>query len=124
MIKLTVLYREPAAKQAFEMFYTANLSLMERIPHVIRREVSHVYGAPDGNPAYYRMLELYFESNDTLDAAMRSEAGVNAGQHLMQQAAELATLFFSEVYEEAGGATPNALPHDAGDDAPSVDGDG
>lgn len=121
MIKLTVLYQEPANKQAFEMFYTANLALMERIPNVIRREVSHVFGAPDSNPAYYRMLELYFEDNDTLDAAMRSEAGVNAGQHLMSQAAQISTLFFSEVYEESGGATPNALPHDAGEDTETPD---
>lgn len=118
MIKLTVLYQKPADELAFEMFYNANLALMERIPNVIRREVSHVYGAPDGNPAYHRMLELYFDDNAQLDAAMRSEAGVNAGQHLMSQAAELVTLLFSEVYEEDGGATPNALPHDAGD-APS-----
>ena len=116
MIKLTILYQEPANKEAFEMFYTANLALMERIPHVLRREVSHVYGAPDGNPAYYRTLELYFADRATLDTAMRSEAGVNAGQHLMNNAAKLATLLFSEVYEEAGGSTPNALPHEA--DAP------
>lgn len=115
MIKLTILYTEPADKDAFEAFYTENLALLESIPHVIRREVSHVFGAPDGNPAYYRAIELYFESRETLDTAMQSEAGVEAGQHLMNRAAKLVTLFFAEVYEEAGGFTPNGLPHAAGD---------
>ncbi len=122
MIKLTILYTEPADKDAFEAFYTENLALLERIPDVIRREVSHVFGAPDGNPAFYRGLELYFESRDTLDTAMQSEAGVEAGQHLMTRAAKLVTLFFAEVYEEAGGFTPNGLPHAAGPDtAPGSD---
>ncbi|GAB4571541.1 MAG: hypothetical protein Kow0077_08460 [Anaerolineae bacterium] len=122
MIKLTILYREPADKEAFERFYTANLALMEQIPHVLRREVSHVFGAPDGNPAYYRALELYFADRQTLDAAMRSEAGALAGQHLMGHASQLAEVFFCEVYEEAGGSTPGALPHAADSGAPQGEG--
>ncbi len=110
MIKLTILYREPADPEAFEAFYTANLALMERIPGVIRRQVNHIYGAPDGQPVFYRALELYFPDRDALDQGMRSEAGVQAGRHLMAHAAQLAEIFFSEVYEEAGGSTPDALP--------------
>ncbi len=110
MIKLTILYREPADLEAFEAFYTANLALMERIPGVIRRQVNHIYGAPDGRPVYYRALELYFPDRDALDSGMRSEQGVQAGRHLMTHAAQLAEVFFSEVYEEAGGSTPDALP--------------
>jgi len=114
MIKLTILYREPADPEAFEAFYAANLALMERIPGVIRREVSHVYGAPDGQPVFYRALELYFPDRDALDGGMRSEQGVAAGQHLMAHAARLAEVFFCEVYEEAGGSTPDALPASPG----------
>jgi uncharacterized protein (TIGR02118 family) len=106
MIKFSILYREPADKEAFETFYVASLALMERIPHVIRRQVNHIYGAPSGETPYYRILELYFENRTTLDEAMRSQAGIAAGQHLMAHAAVLAELFFSEVYEEAGGSTP------------------
>jgi uncharacterized protein (TIGR02118 family) len=117
MIKLTVLYREPDDRAAFEDFYTDNLALMERLPDVLRREVSHVIGAPDGSSAYYRMLELYFADYATLDAAMRSEAGVAAGQHLMGRAAALAEIFFSEVYEEDGGQTPRPTDDVATDPA-------
>jgi uncharacterized protein (TIGR02118 family) len=112
MIKLTILYRKPDDLSAFEAFYIPNLALMERIPGVIRREVSVVYGAPGGEAAYHRMLELYFEDKDTLTTGMTSEAGQAAGHHLMQHAAQLAELFFSEVFEEAGGSTPDALPVD------------
>jgi len=45
---------------------------------------------------------------------MRSEQGVAAGQHLMAHAARLAEVFFCEVYEEAGGSTPDALPASPG----------
>lgn len=112
MIKLTILYRKPEDLSAFEAFYIPNLALMERIPGVVRREVSVVYGAPGGEAAYHRMLELYFEDKDTLTAGMTSEAGQAAGRHLMQHAAQLAELFFSEVFEEEGGFTPGALPVD------------
>lgn len=119
MIKLTVLYREPANREAFELFYTQNLALMERIPHVIRRQVSHVFGSPDAQTPYYRSLELYFEDRDKLDEAMTSAQGEAAGQHLMAQAAELAELYFSEVYEEAGGSTPTVVDLRKADDAPA-----
>ncbi len=108
MIKFTILYHEPADTAAFEQFYTASLALMERLPNILRREVSHVYGAPGGSSPYYRSLELYFADRETLDQAMRSEEGVEAGRHLMAHAARLAELYFSEVYEEEGGSTPPA----------------
>lgn len=120
MIKFTILYRKPEDLSAFEQFYITNLALMERIPGVLRREVSIVYGAPGGESTYHRALELYFEDKEALTAGLTSEAGQAAGHHLMQHAAQLADLFFSEVFEEAGGFTPDALPVDtAGDESDS-----
>lgn len=119
MIKLTILYRKPDDLAAFEEFYIANLALMERIPNVLRREVSVVYGAPGGEAVYHRVLELYFEDKETLTAGLGSEAGQAAGHHLMQHAARLAELFFSEVFEESGGSTPGALPLDTAEADPA-----
>jgi uncharacterized protein (TIGR02118 family) len=110
MIKLTILFRKAEDEDAFEHFYNTQLAIMERLPSVARREVGVVFGAPGGDPAYHRMLELYFTDMDTLDAALRSDAGEQAGKHLMQYGALLSEVFFSEVYEEDGGATPGALP--------------
>ncbi len=115
MIKLTVLYRRPADLEAFETFYNANLALMEQLPGVIRREASMIMGAPGGESDFYRMLELYFDDFDAFDAAMRSPAGDQAGKHLMAHAAELSELFFAEVYEEAGGSTPDTDAGETGD---------
>ena len=120
MIKLTILYRKPEDLAAFEEYYIANLALMERIPGVLRREVSVVYGAPGGEAAYHRMLELYFEDKEALTTGLSSEAGQAAGHHLMQHTAQLAELFFSEVFEEDGGATPDALPVEAAENEAEV----
>ena len=65
-----------------------------------------VSGAPGGESPYYKFIELYFKDFDALDAALTSEAGQAAGQHLMAHAAKLTEMFFSEVFEEEGGQTP------------------
>jgi uncharacterized protein (TIGR02118 family) len=106
MVKLSILFRQPESHDEFETFYNANLALMERIPGVTRRQVNMVFGAPGGPSPYYRVLELYFEDYEALDSAMRTPEGEAAGRHLMMHAAELADMFFSEVYEEEGGSTP------------------
>lgn len=120
MIKLTILYRQPADLEAFESFYNANLALMEQLPGVVRREASMIMGAPGGASAFYRMLELYFDDFAAFDAAMRSPQGEAAGKHLMAHAAELSELFYAEVYEEAGGRTPD-VPTASGDDEAADD---
>ena len=114
MIKLTILYRTPADVEAFEAFYNANLALLEHIPGVVRREASVILGAPGGESPYYRGMALYFEDFESFDRGMRSPAGEAAGRHLMSFAAELAELFYAEVFEEAGGHTPQVEPGRSG----------
>jgi uncharacterized protein (TIGR02118 family) len=109
LIKLTILYRKPADLDAFEAFYNENLALMEQLPGIVRRQANLVFGAPGGESEFHRVLELYFADRAALDTALRSEAGQAAGRHLMSRAAELAVLFFSEVYEEVGGHTDRPL---------------
>ena len=106
MIKLTILYRKLESVADFEEFYSANLALMERLPRVIRRQAGLVVGAPGGESPYYRVLELYFEDLDSLESAMRGPEGEAAGRHLIEHAAALVEMYFADVYEEPGGATP------------------
>lgn len=100
MVKLTILFRQPEDPMAFESQYNYNLSLMEKMPGLKRRQACVVFGSPAGQSPYYRILELYFEDNNALDQAMRSAEGQAAGRDLMQFAGKTVDLLFSEVYEE------------------------
>jgi uncharacterized protein (TIGR02118 family) len=100
MVKLSVFYMQPEDPQAFEERYNFNLSLMERLPGIQRRQACVVLGGPGGKSPYYRILELYFEDFATLDAAMLSPQGREAGTDLMAFAADRVQLVFSEVFED------------------------
>jgi uncharacterized protein (TIGR02118 family) len=100
MVKLSVVFMQPDDPQSFEERYNYNLSLMERLPGVTRRQACVVLGGPGGKSPFYRILELYFEDFPALDAALLSEPGQAAGKDLMAFAANKVELIFSEVFEE------------------------
>ena len=127
MMKFMVLFRQPENAERFENVYQDFLALVERIPHIQRRQVVHVIGSPAGAAEYYRILEIYFESLDTQNEALMSDAGQEAGAELYRLPKDSFEIMFADVYEEEGGSTPIAestdLPADetaAGpDDAPA-----
>jgi len=100
MVKLTMLFRHATNEASFEERYVANLMLMEKMPGIIRRQANIVLGSPAGKSPYARILELYFDSYEALDAALVSEAGRTAGADLMDFAGRNVEMIFSEVYEE------------------------
>ena len=100
MVKLVILFRQPADEAAFEARYNQNLSLMEKLPAIRRRQACIVFGSPAGKSPYHRILELYFDDLDALDHALRSEEGRAAGSDLMQFAGRDAELIFAEVFED------------------------
>jgi len=99
MVKLSILYHQPADENAFELRYNQNLALMEQLPGIRRRQACVVLGNAAGRSPYCRILELYFENYPALDEAMRSTQGQQAGADLMQFAKD-SELIFSEVYED------------------------
>jgi len=99
MVKLTILYRQPADEAVFESRYNQNLALMEQLPGIRRRQACIVLGSPAGKSSYTRVLELYFEDYPALDSALLSPAGRAAGGDLMQFAHD-SELIFAEVFEE------------------------
>ena len=100
MVKLVILYHQPADPQTFENRYNSNLALLERMQGIRRRQAGVVLGAPTGQTPIYRTLELYFDDFAALDNAMLSEAGRAAGQDLMQFAGSETQLLFVEVFED------------------------
>ena len=117
MIKFMILFRSPEDAERFENIYQDFLALVERMPDILRRQVVHVTGSPQGAPEIYRILELYFESTDTQTEALMSDAGQEAGKELHRLPSDSFQLLFADVYEEAGGSTPQPAADEESDAA-------
>ena len=103
--KFMILFRQPPNLEAFENRYNDLLALIERMPDIERRQVISVMGSPQGKSIWYRILEVYFKDKQTLDQAMLSPQGQEAGGELMKFPKGTFEMVFAEVYEEAGGRT-------------------
>ena len=108
MIKFMILFDQPEDGESFENVYQDFLALVERMPNILRRQVVHVTGSPQGTPKTYRILELYFESTDAQNEALLSSAGQEAGTELQRLPTGTYELLHADVYEEEGGSTPRA----------------
>ena len=108
MIKFMVLFRQPDNAERFENIYQDFLALVERIPHIQRRQVAHVTGSPGGAAEYFRILEIYFDTLEIQNEALMSDAGQEAGAELYRLPKDSFELLYADVYEEEGGRTPAA----------------
>lgn len=113
MIKFMVMFRQPENAERFENTYQDFLALVERIPDIRRRQVVHVKGSPGGVPEYFRILEIYFDSQAIMEESLKSEAGQEAGAELYRLPKDSFELLYGDVYEEEGGSTPTAVAADA-----------
>lgn len=123
MIKFMILFEQPEAADRFENVYQDFLALVERMPNILRRQVVHVTGSPQGAPDIFRILELYFESTEAQTEALMSPIGQEAGKELQRLPEASFQLLFADVYEEAGGSTrqPAAAKESLAADAGSAD---
>ena len=99
MVKFVIAFRQPAQPDAFESAFQDFLSLAERMPDLLRRQVLHVAGAPRGTAAYYRVLELYFQDQPTMQQALWSAQGQEAGRELGRFEPNTLEVFYGYVYE-------------------------
>ena len=99
MVKLTVLYGPPTDAAAFEEHYAnTHLPLAAKLPNVARFEASEVIGTPDGGePPYYRIAEVVFDSAEALQASLGSEEGQATTGDIANFATGGATVVISEV---------------------------
>jgi uncharacterized protein (TIGR02118 family) len=111
MVKLSLQFRVPVDADAFENRYNDLLALIERLPNIIRRQAVSVIGSPTGTAPYHRLLEVYFDDEDTMRAALMSPAGQEAGGEIFRFPAGSFEIFFADVYEEAGGFTESSSDH-------------
>jgi uncharacterized protein (TIGR02118 family) len=100
MVKLVALYKKPADVQAFEDHYSnVHLPLMERVPGVVKTQVSRFFAGPTGEPPYYMMFEASFADREALDAALRSLENRAAARDLATFAQDIVTVMFADAYE-------------------------
>jgi len=112
MVKFMVMFHRPGNLAAFENDYTLFLSLVEQMPDILRRQVVDVIGSPTGKARYYRILEVYFDSQDVMENALKTETGQRAGAALNRFPAGAVEMLFADVYEEEGGQTPTGDEED------------
>jgi len=86
MPKLIVLYPPPSDVATFERRYQSEHApmVMEKIPGLKKFVAALVLGTPAGPSPYQRVAELYFDSMDSLQAAVASPGGQAAVAHAME----------------------------------------
>ena len=101
MVKLTVLYGHPEDPAAFEEHYAnTHLPLVDEVPDLQRFEAGKVVGTPDGGePPYYRIAELWFESMEQMQQSLSTPEGEAPPEDIPNFATGGATIFISEVEE-------------------------
>ena len=106
MVKFMIVFYLPGDETNFENSYNDFLALVERMPHITRRQVIHVSGSPLGETRYHRILEVYYDSLTHMEDSLKSTAGQEAGGELRRFPSDEFEMLFAEVFEEAGGSTP------------------
>jgi len=99
MVKVTVLYGPPSNPAAFEDYYAnSHLPIAAKTPNVRRFEAGRVIGTPDaGEPPYYRMAELWFDSQEDLESSMSSQEGQATVADIRNFATGGATVLITQV---------------------------
>ncbi len=99
MIKITVLYGQPQQPEVFESYYSQiHLPLVAAIDGIQRAELTLFTLSADGSlPEYYRMAELYFDSQEQMDSVMSSAAAQVAVADIANFASGGATVLVGQV---------------------------
>ncbi|HEY5615277.1 MAG TPA: EthD family reductase [Bacteroidota bacterium] len=98
MVKLIALYKTPENTQEFDAHYNdIHTPLVKKMPGLRKLEVARITGAPIGEPKHYLITEMYFDSQDALNAALASPEGKATGRDVMSFAANIVSMFFAEV---------------------------
>jgi uncharacterized protein (TIGR02118 family) len=86
MPKLIVLYPPPTDVATFERRYNSEHAPMvvKNVPGLRKFLAAQVLGTPAGAAPYQRVAELYFDSVESLHAAMASPGGQAAVAHAVE----------------------------------------
>lgn len=98
MVKLVAVYKKPEDVEAFDRHYfEVHAPLAEKMPGLIKMEVSKIYGSPAGESNLHLIAEMYFETKEALVEALSSPEGRAAGKDLMGFAGKVVSMHFADV---------------------------
>jgi uncharacterized protein (TIGR02118 family) len=98
MVKLVALYKTPEDVEAFEKhYYEIHMPLVEKMPGLLKAEVSKLAPMPGAEIRYHMMAEMYFEDMDKLNESMASAEGRAAGKDIMSFAKDYVIMMLAEV---------------------------
>ena len=98
------LYRTPEDPAEFDRHYFGtHVPLVERTPGLIENRVQRVKRQFVGEPAYYLLAELVFESPEAMKQAFASPEWAESGKNLQSWGGmDLVTMFSAEPYGGPG----------------------
>lgn len=104
MIKYVALYRTPDDPETFDKdYFGTHVPIVNDTPGLVRTELAKVTRMMVGEPAYYLLAELYFDSVESMKAAFRTEPWRASGDNLQSWGGmDLVTMFTAEVVDDAG----------------------
>lgn len=98
MVKLVAMYKTPPDIEMFEKHYfEKHMPLVEKIPGLIKSEVSKIKVLPGTESAYFLMAEMYYEDIDSFNAAMASPEGKASARDLVNFAKDNVDFFLGKV---------------------------
>jgi uncharacterized protein (TIGR02118 family) len=103
------LYRTPDDPGDFERHYFGtHVPLVEKTPGLLENRVHRVTRQFVGEPAYFLLAELVFESPEAMKQAFRSQEWAASGGDLQSWGGmDLVTMFSTEPHEPAGTSGSN-----------------
>ena len=102
MVKLIVLLRQTDIHNPeYETGYNDFLIKLDSLPGMLRKAVCSVYAGPGGPAPYHSVVEVFFADPPSMQAALTSPPGVEAGHALNAFAGADAITLFAEVLEES-----------------------
>jgi uncharacterized protein (TIGR02118 family) len=100
MIRLVVLFGQPADVDAFNAHYfDVHLALANKIPGVRRNDVSLLSSADDSPAPFHLMAELYFDDRRALQAAITGPEAQAGAADVGNFATGGMTMFISETQD-------------------------
>ncbi|QHE52740.1 EthD family reductase [Pontibacillus sp. HMF3514] len=102
MIKMIALYKHPEDKEAFdEHYFNTHGPLTAKIPGLRDMKVTKMHGSPMGGEAkYYLMAEMYYDSMEAFQEAMKTDEAKASGKDVMSFAGDLVTMMIGEEIDE------------------------
>lgn len=96
---LMALYKTPADVDAFLARYHSHLLLVDRIPGLLKVEITKITQTLAGEQGNFLLAQMYFADADSFKVALESAETAAAGADAMEFAPGLFTLMTGETVE-------------------------